>query len=99
MEDKQESLILALPKGRVYEEVCPILKGTNFELTDDPKETRKLVLDTKNKKVKILLVRGWDVPAYVTSGVAHLGVVGKDILIEKESEEFIELKDGKKKNE
>ena len=93
MEDKQESLILALPKGRVYEEVCPILKGTNFELTDDPKKTRKLVLDTKNKKVKILLVRGWDVPAYVTSGAAHLGVVGKDILIEKESEEFIELKD------
>ena len=32
-------------------------------------------------------------PAYVTSGAAHLGIVGKDILIEKESEEFIELKD------
>ncbi len=93
MEDKQESLILALPKGRVYEEVRPMLKGSNFELTDDPKKTRKLVLDTKNKKVKILLVRGWDVPAYVTSGAAHLGVVGKDILIEKESEEFIELRD------
>ena len=93
MEDKQESLILALPKGRVYEEVLPILKGSNFELTDDPKKTRKLVLDTKHKKVKILLVRGWDVPAYVTSGAAHLGIVGKDILIEKESEEFIELKD------
>ena len=93
MEDKQESLILALPKGRVYEDVRPILTGSNFELTDDPKKTRKLVLDTKNKKVKILLVRGWDVPAYVTSGAAHLGIVGKDILIEKESEEFIELKD------
>ena len=93
MEDKQETLILALPKGRVYEDVLPILKGSNFELTDDPKKTRKLVLDTKNKKVKILLVRGWDVPAYVTSGAAHLGVVGKDILIEKETEEFIELKD------
>ena len=93
MEDKQKSLILALPKGRVYEDVLPILKGSNFELTDDPKKTRKLVLDTKNKKVKILLVRGWDVPAYVTSVAAHLGVVGKDILIEKESEEFIELKD------
>ena len=93
MEDKQESLILALPKGRVYEDIHPILKGSKFELTDDPKKTRKLVLDTKNKKVKILLVRGWDVPAYVTSGAAHLGVVGKDILIEKESEEFIELKD------
>jgi ATP phosphoribosyltransferase len=93
MEGTQESLILALPKGRVYEKVLPILKGSQFELIDDPTKTRKLVLDTKNSKVKILLVRGWDVPAYVTSGVAHLGVVGKDILIEKESEEFIELKD------
>ena len=93
MEGTQDSLILALPKGRVYEKVLPILKGSQFELIDDPKETRKLVLDTKNNKVKILLVRGWDVPAYVTSGVAHLGAVGKDILIEKESEEFIELKD------
>ncbi len=93
MEGTEESLILALPKGRVYEKVLPILKGSQFELIDDPTKTRKLVLDTKNSKVKILLVRGWDVPAYVTSGVAHLGVVGKDILIEKESEEFIELKD------
>ncbi len=93
MEGTEESLILAIPKGRVYEKVLPILKGSQFELIDDPTKTRKLVLDTKNNKVKILLVRGWDVPAYVTSGVAHLGVVGKDILIEKESEEFIELKD------
>tara|TARA_Y100001970_G_scaffold289473_1_gene419999 strand:+ start:864 stop:1490 length:627 start_codon:yes stop_codon:yes gene_type:complete len=93
MEGRQESLILALPKGRVYEDVLPILKDSPFELKDDPINSRKLVLDTKNKKVKVLLVRGWDVPAYVTSGAAHLGVVGKDILIEKESEEFIELKD------
>ena len=93
MEDKQDSLILALPKGRVFEDVLPILKDSNFDLKDDPNKTRKLVLDTKSSKVKILLVRGWDVPAYVTSGAAHLGVVGKDILIEKESEEFIELKD------
>ena len=93
MEDKQEKLILALPKGRVYEDVLPILKDSNFELIDDPKNTRKLVLDTKHNKVKVLLVRGWDVPAYVTSGAAHLGIVGKDILNEKESEEFIELKD------
>ena len=93
MQKKQELLILALPKGRVYEDVLPLLQDSQFELKDDPKKTRKLVLDTKNAKVKILLVRGWDVPAYVTSGAAHLGIVGKDILIEKESEEFIELKD------
>jgi len=93
MEDRQELLILAVPKGRVYEDILPILKESEFELIDDPKKTRKLVLDTKNKKVKILLVRGWDVPTYVTSGAAHLGIVGKDILEEKDSEEFVELKD------
>ena len=54
MEGTQESLILALPKGRVYEKVLPILKGSQFELIDDPTKTRKLVLDTKNSKVKIL---------------------------------------------
>tara|TARA_Y100001970_G_C14180197_1_gene829386 strand:+ start:1026 stop:1652 length:627 start_codon:yes stop_codon:yes gene_type:complete len=93
MEGKQDSLILALPKGRVYEDVLPFLQGSKFQLKDDPKKTRKLVLDTQNNKFKILLVRGWDVPTYVNSGAAHLGIVGKDILIEKESEEFIELKD------
>ena len=93
MEEKKESLILALPKGRVYEDIIPFLNDSQFELIDDPKKTRKLVLDTKNTSVKILLVRGWDVPAYVNSGAAHLGIVGKDILIEKDSEEFIELKD------
>ena len=70
MEDKQASLILALPKGRVYEDILPFLKDSQFELTDDPSKTRKLVLDTKEKKVKILLGSGWDVPAYVTSGAA-----------------------------
>lgn len=93
MEDAQDSLILALPKGRVFEDIIPMLKGSELELLDDPNKTRKLLLDTKNSKFKILLVRGWDVPTYVTAGAAHLGIVGKDILIEKESEEFIELKD------
>ena len=93
MEDKQDTLILALPKGRVYKEVIPFLQKSRFKLKDDPKKTRKLVLDTKIDQFKILLVRGWDIPAYVNAGAAHLGIVGKDILLEKESEEFIELKD------
>ena len=37
MEDKQESLIIALPKGRVFEDILPILRDSNFELKDDPK--------------------------------------------------------------
>ena len=85
--------ILALPKGRVYEDFIPCLQETRFALKDDPNKSRKMLLDTKCPEVKVLVIRGWDVPTYITSGAAHLGIVGKDILMEKEEEEFVELSD------
>ena len=87
------SLILALPKGRVYEDFIPVLQESQFAIKDDPKKSRKMLLDTKHPQVKVLIIRGWDIPTYITSGAAHLGVVGKDILMEKEEEEFVELND------
>ena len=87
------SLILALPKGRVYEDFIPLIQESQFAIKDDPKKSRKMLLDTKHPQVKVLIIRGWDVPTYITSGAAHLGVVGKDILMEKEEEEFVELSD------
>ena len=87
------SLILALPKGRVYEDFIPLLEKTQFAIKDDVKKSRKMLLDTKHPSVKVLIVRGWDVPTYITSGAAHMGIVGKDILMEKEEEEFVELAD------
>jgi len=93
MTKTDNNLILALPKGRVFEDFLPIIKGTKFELKEDYLNTRKILLDTLTPEVKVLIIRGWDVPTYVTSGAAHVGVVGKDILLEKGSEEFIELAD------
>ena len=90
---KSNSLILALPKGRVYEDFIPLLKKTQFAIKDDVKKSRKMLLDTKHPSVKVLIIRGWDVPTYITSGAAHIGIVGKDILMEKEEEEFVELAD------
>lgn len=89
----EDKLILALPKGRVFEECLPLIQGSKFQLLDDPSATRKILLDTATPEVKVLLIRGWDVPTYVTFGAAHVGIVGKDILLEKSSEEFIELED------
>ena len=91
--NKSNSLILALPKGRVYEDFIPLLKKTQFAIKDDVKKSRKMLLDTKHPSVKVLIIRGWDVPTYITSGAAHIGIVGKDILMEKEEEEFVELAD------
>ena len=91
--NKSDSLILALPKGRVYEDFIPLLEKTRFAIKDDVKKSRKMLLDTKHPSVKVLIIRGWDVPTYITSGAAHIGIVGKDILMEKEEEEFVELVD------
>ena len=80
MENK-DSFILALPRGRVYEDFIPALQKTKFALKDDPKKSRKLLLDTEHPEVKVLIIRGWDVPTYITSGAAHAGIVGKLSLI------------------
>ena len=49
---------------------------------DDPETSRKLVLQTNHKNIRIIIVRATDVPTYVEYGAADLGIVGKDILLE-----------------
>ena len=77
-------LILALPKGRILNKVLPLFDGTEFSLKDSLNGTRKILLDTNSEKLKIIVVRGWDVPTYVLAGAAHIGIVGKDILLERD---------------
>tara|TARA_Y100000590_G_scaffold179452_2_gene204571 strand:- start:341 stop:964 length:624 start_codon:yes stop_codon:yes gene_type:complete len=86
-------LIIAIQKGRVLDKFLDLIKETRFQLKKNPKKTRKILIDTNTPNIKVLVVRGWDIPTYVSSGIAHLGIVGKDIIMEKESEEFIELED------
>tara|TARA_B100000900_G_scaffold384299_1_gene373005 strand:+ start:589 stop:1218 length:630 start_codon:yes stop_codon:yes gene_type:complete len=93
MKLRNNPFVLALPKGRVFDDFIPLLQETEFALRDDPKKSRKMLLDTKRTEVKVLVIRGWDIPTYITSGAANLGIVGKDILKEKEEEEFVELAD------
>ena len=76
------SLTLALSKGRIFEETLPLLKAAGIEVLDDPEKSRKLILDTNQPDVRVVLVRASDVPTYVQYGGADLGVTGKDTLIE-----------------
>ncbi len=93
MSKNKDPFVLALPKGRVFKDFLPKLENTPFALKDNFENSRKMLLDTRHPDLKVLIIRGWDVPAYITSGAANLGVVGKDILMEKEDEEFVELLD------
>ena len=90
---KNKPFIIAIPKGRVYEDFMPLLQDSVFAIKDDQKKSRKMLLDTESPDVKVLVIRGWDIPTYITTGAADLGIVGKDILLEKDEEEFVELLD------
>jgi ATP phosphoribosyltransferase len=77
---------LALSKGRIFEETLPLLKAAGIEVLDDPEQSRKLILATRNPEVRVVLVRASDVPTYVQYGGADLGVTGLDTLIEHGSQ-------------
>ena len=75
-------ITIALSKGRIFDDILPLLKTVGIEVLDDPEKSRKLILDTNQPDLRVVLVRATDVPTYVQYGGADLGVVGKDTLIE-----------------
>ena len=81
---------MALSKGRILEDTLPFLRGMGIELIDDPEKSRKLIVETSDPKLRIIIVRASDVPTYVQRGAAELGVAGKDVLIENDSEGLLE---------
>ena len=75
-------ITFALPKGRIFDEIMPLLSAAGIEVSEDPEKTRKLIVGTSRPDVRLVLVRASDVPTYVQYGGADIGVVGKDTLIE-----------------
>ncbi|BAW80978.1 ATP phosphoribosyltransferase [Candidatus Nitrosoglobus terrae] len=77
-----EPLKLAISKGRIFDEMLLLLATIDIYPIDDPKTSRKLVLDTNRSDLKLIIIRAADVPTYVEYGAADLGVAGKDVLLE-----------------
>ena len=77
-----DTLTIALSKGRIFKETLPLLAHAGIEPVDDPETSRKLILDTNQDDVKLVIIRASDVPTYVQYGAADLGVAGKDVLME-----------------
>ena len=75
-------LTIALSKGRIFKETLPLLAEAGIEPRDDPETSRKLILDTNQDDVKLVIIRATDVPTYVEYGAADVGVAGKDVLLE-----------------
>ncbi len=77
------NLTIALTKGRILKDTLPLLARAGIVPRDDIHSSRKLVFETGLEGVRLLLLRGTDVPTYVRHGAADLGVVGKDVLLEQ----------------
>lgn len=89
----KQQLTIALSKGRIYKETLPLLAAANIVPTDDPESSRKLIIETNQPNVNLLIVRASDVPTYVQFAGADLGVVGKDVLMEHGGAGLYELLD------
>ena len=91
-------LIIAVNKGRIFEECMPLLAACEIQPSDDPKSSRKLIFESLTGNHKIIVARSADVPTYVENGVADVGITGKDTILEYGAEmtfyERLDLKIG-----
>ncbi len=85
-------LLIALPKGRLEEELLPRLQGSRFQLDAKALKSRKLRIPMADPDLWAILLKGADLPRYVAGGVAALGVVGSDLLDETPVD-LVELSD------
>lgn len=79
-----ETLIFAVPKGRILKELGPLMRHAGIEpepaFFDDA--TRKLRFSTNRDDLDLIRVRSFDVATFVAFGAAHFGVAGNDVLME-----------------
>lgn len=86
-------LTIALSKGRILDETLPLLAKAGISPIEDIAKSRKLIFETSDPNVRLLILRASDVPTYVEHGAGDIGVAGKDVLMEYDAQvyELIDL--------
>ena len=86
-------LTIALSKGRILDQTLPLLENAGLSISKKELESRKLILDTNLKDIKVIVLRASDVPVFVQRGAADFGIAGKDVLLEHGADGVFELLD------
>ena len=84
----RDSIVIAVPKGRVLEQLSARFEKAGIPTGALTAKSRKLVREGKAAGLSFLLLKADDVPTYVEYGAADLGVVGRDILMERDYDVF-----------
>jgi ATP phosphoribosyltransferase len=74
-------LKIAIQKsGRLYEDSIKLLKECGIELNNGNKQLKAAAF---NFPIEVFFLRDDDIPQYVYDGVADIGIVGENVLLEK----------------
>jgi ATP phosphoribosyltransferase len=81
-------LKVAMPKGRIYEKAAELFRQAGLPIPSDGEASRKLVIPIPEAGMEFILAKPVDVPTYVEYGVADIGIVGKDVLLEEDRDVY-----------
>ena len=86
---------IALPKGRLGDKTIALI-ADGIPGFDPSGVGRSLTMEYPEFGLRFFLVKPWDVPVYVESGVADLGISGRDTILERQVSvyELLDLKIG-----
>lgn len=84
----RDFIVIAVPKGRVLDQLTTRFDQAGIPTHALTAKSRKLVREDKSAQIRFLLLKPDDVPTYVEYGAADLGVVGRDVLMERNYDVF-----------
>jgi len=90
-------LVIALPSGRLLKPSIQLLERMGIDLKGGKEINRKLTFFNQEEDIKFVITRPKDNPTYVECGVADIGIVGEDVLLEEKKDVYklLDLKFGK----
>ena len=90
-------LRIALPKGRLYDQVVALLSKAGINALEEVNGSRRLITTDDASRCDFISLKPIDIPVYVESGAIDAGIVGSDILRELESDVYepVDLQIGK----
>jgi ATP phosphoribosyltransferase len=84
-------LTLAVPRGALFGETLDVLDAVGVDTSEPRGDSRSLIFETPG--MTLVTMRPSDVPTYVESGAADVGITGKDVLLEQSDRVVYELLD------
>jgi ATP phosphoribosyltransferase len=81
-------LTVALCKGKLIQPTLELFVKAGYDAAKAATDSRRLVFPCPEIGMTFLVIRPTDVPTYVEYGAADIGIVGKDVLLEQDSDVY-----------